>query len=141
MVMSLSVIVPAFNEELYLPETLRNINKAISFLEGRAKVDVEVIVVDNASTDRTPEIARSLGAKVVHESIHNIGRVRNIGAGIATGDVLIFVDADTLIPANVVSMTFFISKLTYAFTWSPSSRFLWVRPKELWCYSGFNLQR
>lgn len=99
----MSVIVPAFNEELYLPETLRNINKAISFLEGRAQVEVEVIVVDNASTDRTPEIAQSLGAKLVHESIHNIGRVRNVGAGIATGDVLIFVDADTLIPESLLS--------------------------------------
>jgi GT2 family glycosyltransferase len=101
MSLSLSVIVPAFNEELYLPATLKNINQAIDHLQGNTKV--ELIVVDNDSTDKTPEIARSLGAKVLHEPTHNIGRVRNVGAQAATGEVLVFVDADTLIPEDLLS--------------------------------------
>jgi glycosyltransferase involved in cell wall biosynthesis len=55
-------------------------------------------VVDNESTDRTAEVARSFGAQVVHEPVHNISRARNSGAKIARGDVLVFVDADTIVP-------------------------------------------
>ncbi len=99
---SLSVVVPAFNEELYLPATLKNIFAAIDHLESTANTKVEVIVVDNASTDSTKAIALSLGARVIDEPVHNIGRVRNAGAGVATGAVLIFVDADTLIPKDLL---------------------------------------
>ena len=56
------------------------------------------MVVDNESSDRTREVARSFGATVVHEGVHNIARVRNAGAGAARGDVLAFVDADTIVP-------------------------------------------
>jgi glycosyltransferase involved in cell wall biosynthesis len=59
---------------------------------------VELIVVDNASADRTAEFARTFGATVVHEQVHNIARVRNVGAGAAHGDVLVFIDADTVVP-------------------------------------------
>lgn len=102
MIKSLSVIVPAFDEELYLPATLANINSAVAHLKGRAEVEVELIVVDNASTDRTPEIAREMGARVLHEADHNIARVRNVGAAAASGEVLVFVDADTLIPESLL---------------------------------------
>src|SRR5689334_3351058 len=90
----LSVVIPAFNEELYLPETLSRLRDAISI----CPCSVEIVVIDNASVDRTPEVARSFGATVVHESIHNIARVRNAGAKAARGDVLVFVDADTTVP-------------------------------------------
>ncbi len=101
MTMKLSVIIPAFNEELYLPATLESVNKAVAHLNGNPKV--EVIVVDNASTDPTPQLAENLGAKVLHEPVHNIGRVRNAGAQAASGEVLVFVDADTLIPEDLLS--------------------------------------
>lgn len=102
MINSLSVIIPAFDEEVYLPATLANVNQAVRHLKSKAEVAVELIVVDNASTDRTPEIAREMGAKVLHEAVHNIARVRNVGAENASGDVLVFVDADTLIPESLL---------------------------------------
>jgi len=90
----LSVIVPAFNEELYLPRTLSSLQRAAADCE----CSVELIVVDNASTDRTAEIARVSGAMVVCEPVHNVARVRNAGAAAAHGEVLVFVDADTIVP-------------------------------------------
>jgi len=92
--MRLSIIIPAYNEEKYLPETLKRIAAALSF----ADCDSEVIVVDNESEDETRQVAENAGAKVVSETVHNIGKVRNTGAENASGDVLIFVDADTLVP-------------------------------------------
>lgn len=74
--MRLSIIVPAHNEEKLLPETLRSIRAALD----RVEVESEVIVVDNASVDRTPEIAEAAGARVISELVRNIGRVRNTGA-------------------------------------------------------------
>jgi glycosyltransferase involved in cell wall biosynthesis len=88
--MRLSIIVPAYNEEKYLPATLEAL--------ARTKPnDAEIIVVDNESTDTTREIAKSFGARVVDEQEHNIGKVRNTGAEAASGNVLIFLDADTIV--------------------------------------------
>ena len=89
--MKLSVIIPAFNEENYLPATLETIRKALQDIEFPS----EIITVDNESTDNTAQIAKSFGAKVVSESEHNIAKVRNTGAKNAAGDFLIFIDADT----------------------------------------------
>jgi glycosyltransferase involved in cell wall biosynthesis len=94
----LSVIIPAFNEERFLPQTLDHLRRAEEQLADRRGRQVEVIVVDNASTDRTTAIADAAGAKVVPVPEHNIGRVRNAGARAASGDPLVFLDADTLIP-------------------------------------------
>jgi glycosyltransferase involved in cell wall biosynthesis len=92
--MLLSVVIPAFNEELYLPKTLSSILRA----GAECRCGMELIVVDNASADRTAEVAKEFGAFVVHEQVHNIARVRNVGAEAARGDVLVFIDADTLVP-------------------------------------------
>jgi glycosyltransferase involved in cell wall biosynthesis len=90
----LSVIVPAFNEELYLPRSLSSLQRAAADCE----CGVELIVVDNASTDRTAETARVSGARVVCEPVRNVARVRNAGAAAAHGEVFVFVDADTIVP-------------------------------------------
>ncbi len=87
--MKLSLIIPACNEEAYLGATLE---------AARQAGDVEVVVVDNASTDRTAAVATSFRAKVVRESQRSIARARNAGAANATGDVLVFLDADTIVP-------------------------------------------
>jgi len=100
--MSISVIVPAFNEERCLPATLDAIDRSAALLESCAGVRAERIVVDNGSTDRTASVARSLGARVIAESQHNIARVRNCGAAAALGNVLVFVDADTLVPEELL---------------------------------------
>jgi glycosyltransferase involved in cell wall biosynthesis len=90
----ISVIVPAFNEERLLPATLRAIRAALAALAARGW-DSELIVCDNNSTDRTGEIARASGAMVVFEPYNQIARARNTGAAHASGDWLVFVDADS----------------------------------------------
>lgn len=93
-VAKLSVIVPAFNEERLLGESLRHIRSAMAVFTERGWA-TELIVCDNNSTDRTAEIAREAGAQVVFEPVNQIARARNIGAAAATGDWLLFVDADS----------------------------------------------
>ena len=90
----LSIIVPAFNEEKLLGETLQRIRSAIS---GLLKMDwsIELIVCDNNSTDRTAELARQAGALVTFEPVNQIGRARNTGARAAQGRWLLFIDADS----------------------------------------------
>jgi len=90
----LSIIVPAFNEEKLLPKTLQHIQLARQVLPGLGW-ESELIVCDNNSTDLTPEIARAAGAVVVFEPVNQIGRARNRGASLATGDWLLFIDADS----------------------------------------------
>ena len=76
-----SVIIPAYNEEKYLPAALSAVNKAIE----TAPMVGEVVVVDNNSTDRTAAIAAELGARVVFEPVNQISRSRNAGAKAAGG--------------------------------------------------------
>ncbi len=95
--MKVSVVIPAYNEEQRLPETLERITKALSVVA----LPSEITVVDNDSQDGTKRVAESFGAKVIPEKEHNIARVRNTGARNSTGDVLIFIDADTLVPETL----------------------------------------
>jgi glycosyltransferase involved in cell wall biosynthesis len=100
--MSISVIVPAYNEERYIGETLNNLNRARDFLLKRKSISTEIIVVDNGSTDSTASIALSSGAKVINELQRNIARARNAGANGASGDLLVFVDADVSVPESLL---------------------------------------
>ena len=93
-----SIIIPAYNEELLLGATLRALQDGTAALG----VPAEFIVVDDGSTDRTAAIARELGARVVAVQLRHIAAARNAGARTADGDVLIFVDADTIVPARVL---------------------------------------
>jgi glycosyltransferase involved in cell wall biosynthesis len=90
----ISIVVPAFNEEKLLGETLAQIKSATGTL-AQIGWETELIVCDNNSTDRTADIARAAGAKVVFEPVNHISRARNSGAAVATGDWLVFVDADS----------------------------------------------
>ena len=94
----ISFIVPAHNEELELPATLL----AIGAAAAESGENHEVIVVDDASTDATPALARSAGAQVVSINRRQIAASRNAGARQARGEVLFFVDADTRIKATHV---------------------------------------
>jgi glycosyltransferase involved in cell wall biosynthesis len=89
-----SVIVPAFNEEKLLGTSLSEIKNAAAAFLARGW-QFELVVCDNNSTDRTADIARAAGAKVIFEPVNQIARARNAGASIATGDWLVFVDADS----------------------------------------------
>ncbi|MEV7971160.1 glycosyltransferase [Sphaerisporangium sp. NPDC088356] len=100
---TLSVIIPAFNEEQYLPCYLPSVLESIGRWELGSGLRSEVIVVDNASTDNTAQIARAFGARVVHEPVAGIGRARNTGAASASGAYLVFVDADVHFPIEGIT--------------------------------------
>jgi glycosyltransferase involved in cell wall biosynthesis len=89
-----SVLVPAFNEAAGLDASLASIRGAMDAFTARGW-SAELVVCDNNSTDATAAIAFAAGARVVFEPHNQIGRARNTAAGVATGDWLIFVDADS----------------------------------------------
>ncbi len=95
-----SIIVPAYNEETFLPATLARLNDVMVRVNGHQG---EIIVTDNNSTDRTADVARCLGARVVFEPDRQIARCRNAGAKASHGRYLVFVDADTLISTALLS--------------------------------------
>lgn len=101
--MLISVVVPAFNEEGYLGETLASLNRAKAYLQRERGLQAEIIVVDNASDDATADIARALTATVATETQHNVAKVRNTGAKLSSGNVLVFVDADTVVPDKLLT--------------------------------------
>ena len=90
----LSLIIPAYNEAKYITPTLESVARARRKFEETTGEQMEVIVVDNDSTDRTADIARGFGSKVVPFEKHQIAAVRNAGAKAARGEYLAFVDAD-----------------------------------------------
>ena len=77
---TLSIIIPAWNEEKYIARTIESLRQAGKVYEQQRGGTVEIIVVDNNSSDRTGAIAREHGALVVHEPVNNIGKARNSGA-------------------------------------------------------------
>src|SRR6266480_1998043 len=89
----ISFIVPAYNEELELSSTIAAIHAAIS----EAGQAYEIIVIDDASTDATVEVAAQAGARVISINRRQIAAARNAGAHAAQGEYLLFVDADTRI--------------------------------------------
>ena len=94
-----SVIIPAYNEEKFLPKTLDALvlaRKELSTFSG------ECIVVDNQSNDNTALVAKEYGCRVVTESVRQISKVRNTGAKNARGKYFIFLDADTIVPPSTL---------------------------------------
>jgi glycosyltransferase involved in cell wall biosynthesis len=86
----ISVVIPAYNEELYLPKCLKALN-----LQSYPKDRFEIIVVDNNCRDKTPEIAKAAGAKVVSEKKQGHVFALNAGMMKAKGDIIAVTDADT----------------------------------------------
>lgn len=85
----LSIVIPTYNEEEYLPRLLASIRS--QRFDG-----YEIIVADAKSTDRTREIAAKFGARVVDGGMPGPGR--NLGAAAAKGELLLFLDADVILP-------------------------------------------
>jgi glycosyltransferase involved in cell wall biosynthesis len=92
--MRVSVVLPAFNEEKLLPAALAAVREAASAFTARGW-EWECVVCDNNSTDGTAAVARAAGATVVFEPVNQIGRARDAGARVATGEWLVFIDADS----------------------------------------------
>ncbi|MBN1306628.1 MAG: polysaccharide deacetylase family protein [Chitinispirillaceae bacterium] len=92
-----SVVVPAYNEERFLPACL----SALSGQEYAGRR--EIIVVDNASTDTTAAIAAAHGCRIVHEPLKGYNRAITAGFNAAKGDIIACTDADTVVPENWLS--------------------------------------
>jgi glycosyltransferase involved in cell wall biosynthesis len=95
--MRVSVIVPAYNEEALIHQCLTAL-KSQDYPR-----DLEILVVDNNSTDRTAEVAQSWGARLVREEKRGYVFALKRGTEEASGDILIYTDADTIVPSNWVS--------------------------------------
>ena len=93
----ISFIIPAHDEEASIVATVESV---VASASGH---DFEVIVVDDASTDRTAALAEAAGAKVVTVAMRQIAGARNAGAQAARGDLFVFVDADTRITQSVIA--------------------------------------
>lgn len=92
-----SVVIPAFNEASYLPETLA------SLAEQDFSGGYEVVVVDNNSSDDTAYVAASFGARVVHESRPGVCYARQRGTEASSGEIVVSTDADTTFSSSWLS--------------------------------------
>jgi glycosyltransferase involved in cell wall biosynthesis len=90
---SITVIIPCLNEEQGIEKVLRAMPEFVD----------EVIVVDNNSTDRTSDVAASLGAKVIREEVRGYGRAYKRGFAAATSDIIITLDGDHSYPVDALS--------------------------------------
>jgi glycosyltransferase involved in cell wall biosynthesis len=95
----ISFVIPAYNEEQLLGRTLLALREAASGLQ----LPWEIVVADDASTDRTADIAREHGARVVAVENRQIAATRNAGARVARGEFLFFIDADTVVTAGALT--------------------------------------
>jgi glycosyltransferase involved in cell wall biosynthesis len=96
---SISIIIPALNEENGIEKTLSSIPKNELFELGYS---VEIIIVDGNSTDLTRRIAAQMGARVVIEKRKGYGRAYKTGFSEAKGDILVTLDADGTYPAELI---------------------------------------
>jgi glycosyltransferase involved in cell wall biosynthesis len=99
--MHLSIIIPALTDERLITHCLESISTSLA-ANITSALTSEVIVVDNNSTADTANLARQAGALVVFEPINQIGRARNAGAAQATGDWLLFLDADSALNPGLI---------------------------------------
>jgi len=96
-----SFIIPAYNEEAYLSGTIDKINAI--FKQLIPKIQYEIIVCDNNSTDKTSEIAKAKHCQLVYCTERSISKTRNTGAKIAKGDWIIFLDADSFPSVQLIN--------------------------------------
>jgi glycosyltransferase involved in cell wall biosynthesis len=93
--MKISIVIPAYNEELYIGKTLDSVLNL-----DRKDWEVEILVINSGSTDRTEAVAKSYGALVYNEEHKSIGYARKRGLEHAFGDFVLYTDADTILPTN-----------------------------------------
>ncbi|MBL7670311.1 MAG: glycosyltransferase [Bdellovibrionaceae bacterium] len=160
--MKFSILIPAHNEEFFIQKCLDAVDKA----RTRSKHEVEVIVCLNRCTDGTEKLAREFGAKIVKEDAKNLSKIRNTAAKVATGDVIVTIDADSQMSENTlteierllligkyigggtkikterVSLGIICSTLViarYALPWKiPSAGIFWCYKKDFDAIGGFN---
>lgn len=101
-VITLSVIVPAWNEEKCIARAIASLQRAAAVYKRERAAVAEIIVVDNNSSDQTGVVAAQCGATVVFEPINNIGKARNAGVKATSGKYIAFCDADNEITENLL---------------------------------------
>ena len=104
-----SVVIPACNEEHFITKCLESL-KAQTY-----KGPVEIIVVDNNSTDKTSELARAAGATVLFERTPGVCPARDTGTQAAKGDIVVSTDADTTFPSD------WLERIVTAFEQNPKA--------------------
>ena len=109
--MKLSFVIPAYNEEKYIGDCLKSVLEQTK----NSVYDTEVIVVNNASTDKTEEVAGTfIGVKVVNEKKKGLSAARQAGYEASVGDLIANIDADVLLPEG------WIEKVMKAFAENPN---------------------
>lgn len=94
-----TIVIPAHNEENYLPQTLESLSVAFEAIQFPG----EIIVVNDSSTDSTRQVAIDHGTRLIDVELRNIGAVRNAGAKACQTDWLFFLDADTALPGQTLA--------------------------------------
>jgi hypothetical protein len=94
-----SILIPALNEEAGIKNTIASIPQSSIRDLG---YDMEILVVDGNSTDRTREIARKMGARVIIQNGKGYGSAYKIGLKAANGNIIVTLDADNTYPAEII---------------------------------------
>jgi glycosyltransferase involved in cell wall biosynthesis len=89
----ITVIIPCLNEEQGIEQVLKRLPEFVD----------EIIVVDNGSTDRTSDVARTFGAQVIREDVRGYGRAYKTGFASASGDIIVTLDGDHSYPPDAIS--------------------------------------
>jgi glycosyltransferase involved in cell wall biosynthesis len=102
--MKISFVIPAYNEAAWIERCLQHISDAVAACRRKESIEFEVeyVVTDNNSTDDTARLAEQAGALIAFEPVNQISRARNTGARAASGDWLIFIDADCELSAGLL---------------------------------------
>lgn len=98
--MDISIIIPTYQEEKYIKETLARLARAKSLAASKG-IESEIFVVDSGH-DKTLELAKAITEKVFKFKERGVSKARNFGASKATGDILLFMDADVIVPADLL---------------------------------------
>jgi len=131
----ISIVIPAYNEERYIARTIESIKKQ------NFRGSYEIIVVNNASTDKTAEVAKKHGAIVVDEPERGVCSARQAGTRAASGEIIVSTDADTIFKEDWLSNIFDSFKRD-DFIVSSVGPFLYIDPPlwgKLYCKFLFGL--
>lgn len=125
--MRLSLCIPAYNETGHLAACIGSVRASF---EALGRNDFEIVVCDNNSTDGTGELAAALGARVVFEPHNQIARARNAAARAATGEWLIFLDADSRLSPELLGAT--LAAMKEPATCGGGARIEFDQPLQSW---------
>ncbi len=95
---AISIIIPVHNEELFLPKCLEAIKKA----HHQISIPIEIVVVLNRCTDQTERIAKEAGCTITSNDAKNLSAIRNAGIKLASGDLIITIDADSFMSEQML---------------------------------------